>query len=208
MRVTNNAEVWQTAYQAFQQVNFSAWDFNTIKQSLVDYLKLYFAEDFNDFIESSELIAYVELFAYVGELIAYRLDLNAHENFITVADRKESVLRLAKMLSYNASRNIAARGLVKITSISTTEVVYDSNGNNLANVIIYWNDANNTNWKEQFILVLNRIFEQDFGTVSRKIACRCRMFYLSCMLLIINHLQIRLFRTTSPSRAHSIRWNW
>jgi hypothetical protein len=165
MRLLNSAEVWEKAYQAFQQVNFSAWDSSTIKQSLIDYLKLYHSEDFNDFIESSELIAYVELFAYVGELFAYRLDLDAHENFITTAERKESILRLAKLLSYNASRNIPARGLVKVMSIATTEVVFDSNGNNLANKIIYWNDTNNINWKEQFILVMNRIFEQNFGTV-------------------------------------------
>lgn len=162
----NAAEAWQMAYQAFQTVNFSAWDFNTIKQSLTDYLKLYFAEDYNDFIESSEIIMIVELFSYVGELLAYRYDLNAHENFITVANRKESVLRLAQALSYNASRNIPARGLVKLQSIATTETVFDSNGNNLTNKIIYWNDPNNTNWKEQFILVLNKIFVQPFGTVA------------------------------------------
>lgn len=165
MTIINSAETWQMAYQAFQQVNFSAWDYNTIKQSLVDYLKLYHPEDFNDFIESSELVAILELFAYLGELIAYRFDLDAHENFITVADRKESVLRLAKLITYNASRNIPARGLVKITSISTTEAVFDSRGTNLANVIVYWDDANNSNWKEQFILIFNRISEQNFGTV-------------------------------------------
>jgi hypothetical protein len=101
----------------------------------------------------------------VGELMAYRLDLNAHENLIAVAQRKESILRLAKLLSYNASRNIPSRGLVKITSISTTETLFDSNGTNLANIDILWNDPNNTNWKEQFTLVMNRILKQDFGTV-------------------------------------------
>lgn len=161
----NFAESWSTAYQAFQQINFSAWDYNTIKQSLVDYLKLYHSEDFNDFIETDEMVMIMELFSYVGELLAYRFDLNAHENFITVANRKESVLRLAKALAYNASRNLPARGMVKITSISTTETVYDANGNNLANVIIYWDDPNNTNWKDQFILVFNRILAQNFGTV-------------------------------------------
>jgi hypothetical protein len=163
---TNNiAEAWMAAYQAFQNVNFSAWDYNTIKQSLVDYLKLNFQEDFNDMIENSEVVIFIETFAYLGELLAYRYDLNAHENFITVANRKESVLRLAQALSYPASRNIPARGLVRITSVTTTESVFDSNGNNLSNVIIFWNDPNNTNWKEQFILVINRILEQNFGTV-------------------------------------------
>ena len=164
-RFVNKAENWERAYQAFQQVNFAAWDFQTIKESLVDYLKLYYPEDFNDFIESSELISILELFAYVGELLAYRLDLNAHENFISTAQRKESVLRLAKLLSYNPDRNIPARGLVKITSISTTERVFDSNNNDLSNVTIRWNDPNNTNWKEQFILVMNRVLDQKFGSV-------------------------------------------
>jgi len=165
-RIVNRAENWERAYEAFQQVNFAAWDFQTIKESLVDYLKLYYPEEFNDFIESSELIALLETFAYVGELMAYRFDLNAHENFISTAERKESVLRLAKLLSYNANRNIPSRGLVKMTSISTTERVFDSNGNDLSNVTIRWNDVNNSNWKEQFILVMNRVMDQNFGSVS------------------------------------------
>lgn len=165
MRLINRAEVWQKAYDAFQQVNFSAWDFNTIKQSLIDYIKIYRAEDFSDFIESSEFITLLEIFAYVGELLAYRSDMNSHENFMTIADRKESVLRLARYISYNASRNLPARGLVKIMSVVTSERVFDSNGEDLTNRVIYWNDPNNTNWKEQFILVINKSLEQKFGSV-------------------------------------------
>lgn len=165
MRLINRAENWERAYEAFQQINFSAWDYDSIKESLLDYLKLYYPEDFNDYTENSDLIAVLELFAYVGELFAYRYDLNAHENFISVAQRKESVLRLAKLLSYSSSRNIPARGLVKLTSIITTERVFDSRGVDLANKTIYWNDPNNPNWKEQFILVINRILEQEFGSV-------------------------------------------
>jgi len=162
----SRAEAWTRAHEVFTRVNFSAFDYNTIKESLLDYVKLYFPEDFNDYIESSEFIAILEIFAYVGEIISYRLDLNAHENFISTAERKESILRLAKLISYKVSRNIAARGLVKITSIQTTEQVNDSQGRNLANTKIVWNDLNNPDWKEQFLLVLNRVLEQDFGTVS------------------------------------------
>ncbi|QDJ96481.1 baseplate wedge [Xanthomonas phage Xoo-sp13] len=165
MRQVSRAENWERAHEAFQQINFSAWDYNSVKESLLDYLKLYYPEDFNDFTENSDMVAVLELFAYVGQLFAYRYDLNAHENFISVAERKESVLRLAKLLSYNASRNIPARGLVKVTSIITTERVFDSKGNDLANKTIYWNDPNNPNWKEQFTLVINRVLEQEFGSV-------------------------------------------
>ena len=163
-REISRAEAWEKVHEAFSQINFNAFDFNTIKESLLDYLKLYYPE-FNNYIETDELIAIVELFAYVGELIAYRLDLNAHENFITTAEKKESVLRLAKLLSYRPTRNLPARGLVKITSIQTTEEILDSEGNNIGGKKILWNDPNNPNWKEQFLLILGRVLEQDFGNV-------------------------------------------
>jgi hypothetical protein len=164
-RLVNAAEVWETVYTAYTSVNFSAFDYNTVKQSLLDYLQLYFPEDFNDYIESSEFIALLELFAYITEQLAYRVDLNANENFINSAQRKESVLRLAQLVSYTPTRNLPARGLVKMTSIQTTETVYDSLGNNLAGVKIVWNDSSNANWKEQFLLVMNLVLEQPFGTV-------------------------------------------
>lgn len=165
-REISRAESWERVHEVFSQINFNSFDFNTIKESLLDYMKLYFPEDFNDYIESSEFLAILELFAYAAELLAYRVDLNAHENFITTAQRKESILRLSKLLSYKASRNIPARGLVKITSIQTTETITDSVGRNLAGRSIVWNDNNNADWKEQFLLVMNRVLEQDFGTVS------------------------------------------
>lgn len=165
-RLVARAESWERAYEAFQNVNFAAFDYNTVKQSILDYVKLYFPETFNDFIESSEFVAIVEIFAYIAELIAYRLDVNAHENFISTAQRKDSILRLAKLVSYTASRALPARGLVKIMSVSTTEAIVDSNGNDLANRTIRWNDVSNPNWKDQFILVMNRVLEQEFGSVG------------------------------------------
>jgi hypothetical protein len=165
-RTVSRAEAWSSVYEAFQTVNFASYDYNTIKQSLLDYIKLYFPEAFNDFIESSEFIAILEMFAYMGEQLAYRVDMNTHENFLTTAQRKESVLRLAKLISYSPSRNIPARGLVKLTSIQTSEAVFDSLGRNLSNKKIVWNDINNTNWKEQFLIVVNKVIQQEFGSVK------------------------------------------
>lgn len=167
-REISRSEIWERAHQVFSQVNFNAYDFNTIKESLLDYTKIYFPENFNDFIETSEYIAILELFAYVGELLAYRIDLNAHENFITTAQRKESILRIAKLLSYKSSRNLPLRGLVKITSVQTTETIFDSVNRNLAGRKIIWFDSNNLDWKEQFLLVINKVLQQKFGSVLPK----------------------------------------
>lgn len=167
IRNTYAAEAWDKVYSAFTQINFTSYDYDTVKESLLQYLRIYHAEHFNDFIESSELIAILELFAYVAELLAYRVDTMTHENFITTAQRKQSVLRLARLISYRASRNIPARGLVKINTVRTTQDVYDSLGNNLANITISWNDPNNSNWKEQFFLVMNKSLTSPFGEPSK-----------------------------------------
>ena len=53
------------------------------------------------------------------------VDLNARENFLELAERRESVLRLARTLSYNPKRNIVPNGLLKVESVSTTESVRD-----------------------------------------------------------------------------------
>jgi hypothetical protein len=44
---------------------------------------------------------------------------------------------------------------MKFDSISTTENILDSNGRNLAQQVISWNDPTNINWEEQFTTVLN-----------------------------------------------------
>jgi hypothetical protein len=149
------AEDWTKLYQTFRNADFQSYDYETLRKSMVDYLRLYYPEDFNDFIESSEFVALIDLIAFLGQSLSFRGDLNARENFIDTAQRRDSILKLAKLISYNPKRNIAASGFLKIDSVSTTEAVFDSNGLNLSGLVINWADAANDNWLEQFTAVLN-----------------------------------------------------
>lgn len=172
------AESWEKVYDAFEQVNFVAYDFQTIRDSIIDYIKFYYPEQFTDYIESSQLVAIIEAFAYVAEQMAYRIDMASHENFISTAARKQSILRLARLVSYKATRNVPARGLVKIYSVACTETIYDSQGNNLLNKTILWNDQNNPYWKEQFFLVMNRLLVNPIGQPSKTFQVNDVLFQL------------------------------
>jgi len=149
------AEEWTRIYQAFQQADFKSYDFETLRRTMVAYLKENYPDDFNDFVESSEYIALIDLIAYIAQSLSFRVDLNARENFLETAERRDSVLRLARLINYNAKRNKPATGLLKINSISTTQDVLDSSGTNLANSTIIWNDSVNSNYREQIISILN-----------------------------------------------------
>jgi len=146
---------WTKLYQTFRSADFQSYDFETLRASMISYLQIYYPEDFNDFIESSEFIALIDMIAFLGQSLAFRGDLNARENFIDTAQRRDSILKLARLVSYNPKRNVAATGFLKFESVSTTDNVIDSNGINLSGFVINWADANNSNWQEQFTLILN-----------------------------------------------------
>ena len=164
------AEDWKRIYQSYRNADFQSYDFENLRRVMVDYLRQNYPEDFNDYIESSEYLALIDMIAFLGQSIAFRVDLNARENFLELAERRESVLRLSRMLGYNANRNQTANGLLKFTGISTTQAVIDSNGRNLSGQEIIWNDTANSNWYDQFIKVINSAMpaNKQFGNPDNK----------------------------------------
>lgn len=148
-------EDWKRIYQTYREADFQSYDFETLRKSFVDYLRLYYPETFNDYIESSEFIALLDIIAFMGQSLAFRNDLNARENYIDTAERRDSVVRLANLVGYTPKRNTSASGYLKIFSVTTTENVTDVNGINLSNVTVNWGDPTNFNWQDQFTAIIN-----------------------------------------------------
>jgi hypothetical protein len=148
-------EDWKRIYQTYREADFQSYDFETLRKSFVDYLRLYYPETFNDYIESSEFIALLDVMAFMGQALAFRTDLNTRENYLDTAERRDSVVRLANLVSYTPKRNTESHGYLKVFSVVTTENVVDYNGINLANVTVNWADPSNFDWQEQFTAIVN-----------------------------------------------------
>ncbi len=146
---------WQNIYQTFRDADFKSYDYETLRKSMIDYLRIYHPENFNDYINSSEYVALIDLIAFMGQSMSFRMDLNARENFLETARRRDNVLRLAKLVNYEAKRNLSSQGYLKIEAIRTNEVVRDTQGNDLSNLAIRWNDVNNVNWRDQWNTIVN-----------------------------------------------------
>ena len=153
--VVFGVEDWKRIYQTYREADFQSYDFETLRKSFVDYIRQYYPESFNDYIESSEFIAMLDVMAFMGQAMSFRNDLNTRENYLGTAERRDSVVKLAELVSYTPKRNQAAQGYLKVFSVQTTENVTDFNGVDLANVTINWNDPTNFNWVEQFTTILN-----------------------------------------------------
>jgi hypothetical protein len=148
-------EDWKKIYQTYSEGDFQSYDFETLRKSFIDYLRQYYPETFNDYIESSEFIALLDVMAFMGQALAFRTDLNTRENYIDTAERRDSVIKLANLVSYTPQRNTESNGYIKVNSIMTTENVTDYNGVNLANITVNWADPSNFDWQEQFIAIIN-----------------------------------------------------
>jgi len=146
---------WKAIYETFREADFRSYDYETLRKSFIDYIRLYYPETFNDYIESSEFVALLDVMAFMGQGLAFRNDLNTRENFIDTAERRDSVVKLADLVSYTPKRNTCASGFLKVASMRTTENLRDSNGVNLSNTPISWNDPSNQNWLDQMNTIFN-----------------------------------------------------
>jgi len=166
------AEDWSLVYTTFKNAEFASYDFDTLRQAMVAYMQANYPEEFNDYIQNSEFVALLDLVAYVGQNLAFRMDLNARENVLDTAEKRESVLRIARMLSYKPKRVRPAQGLIKVIAVQTTEQILDSTGNNLANQTIFWGSDPSEIEYERFIKVINSAFNKltQFGTPVQRLS--------------------------------------
>ena len=83
-----------------KNVNYLSKDFDSIKRDLVDYLRRYYPDDYQDFNEASGGMAIVELLAYLGDAMSFFIDRQVNEGFIDRAIEPENIYSLAQNLGY------------------------------------------------------------------------------------------------------------
>ena len=87
-------------------------DFNTIRASLIQYSKTYFPNTYNDFTETSTGMLFMEMAAYVGDVLSFYLDNQIQETFIQKARQTTNLYALAYSLGY----------VPKITTVASVDI--------------------------------------------------------------------------------------
>jgi len=89
-------------------------DFSELRAALIDYTKTYFPNTYNDFSPSSPGMLFLEMSAYVGDVLSFYLDNQIQENFIQYARQENNLYSLAYMLGYKPKVTSAATAIVDI----------------------------------------------------------------------------------------------
>ena len=95
----------QTAKKDLRYLNK---DFQQYRDKLIDFSKTYFPDIFNDFNESSPAMIFIEMAAYVGDVLSYYVDNQLRESLITEAQEKSNLVQIAKGLGYKAKPTVAS----------------------------------------------------------------------------------------------------
>ena len=153
------AEDYTVIYESYVNANFQAFDYDTIRTAMVDYVRNTYPENYNDWVESAEFVSLLDVVAQFGHNLAYRVDLSARNNFLSTAQKQDSVFKLAEFLGYQPRRNVPAFGEMKVVGIKTNEAVIGSAGTSLGGTEIKYESTDNVSNIDDFITVLNATLE-------------------------------------------------
>ena len=91
-------------------IKYTDRDFQSIKQSLIDYAKKYYPNTAADFNEASFGSLMFDMVSYVGDILSFYVDYQASESFIDSAVEFNNVNRLAKQMGYREQGSVTAEG--------------------------------------------------------------------------------------------------
>jgi hypothetical protein len=91
-----------------KDIRYLSRDFPSLKQNLIDFAKNYFPNTYQDFNESSPGMMFLEMAAYVGDVLSYYTDVNLQESLILQASERQNILNIAQSLGYKPKTNIAS----------------------------------------------------------------------------------------------------
>ncbi len=101
-----------------REIRYLGKDFNQFRQNLINFVKTYFQNTFNDFDPNDPGIMFIELASSVGDTLSFYLDTQIKETMLLYAEERQNILSLAQSLGYKPRVTSPA-----ITDINVYQVI-------------------------------------------------------------------------------------
>jgi hypothetical protein len=105
-------------------------DFSELRASLIDYARTYFPTTYNDFTPTSPGMMFMEMAAYVGDVLSFYMDNQIQENFLQYARQTNNLYELAYMFGYKPN----------VTQVATTDVDFYQQVPSIVSASTYYPD--------------------------------------------------------------------
>jgi hypothetical protein len=85
---------------AVRQINYAAKTFTDFRQNFIDFARAYYPNTYADFNEASPGMMFIEMAAYLGDVLSFYIDNQFKENLLAYAEEPENVVTIAQFLGY------------------------------------------------------------------------------------------------------------
>ena len=91
-------------------INYTNRDFNSIKQDLINYAKIYYPNTYKDFNDASFGAMMIDMIAYIGDIMSFYVDFQTNESLMDSAILEDSIYKIAKQLGYKFNTTPVSTG--------------------------------------------------------------------------------------------------
>ena len=97
-----------------KEVRYLNKDFSGFRSDLIEFAKQYYPNTHNDFNESSPGMMFIEMAAYVGDVLSYYIDSQFKEQLLAYATDQNTLYEMAQSFGYKPKLSTASFGSVDI----------------------------------------------------------------------------------------------
>ena len=97
-----------------KDVKYLSKDFNSFKDQLIEFAQTYYPETYNDFSDGSPGMMFIEMAAYVGDVLSFYTDKQLQESFLDLAQDKENLYNMAYAMGYKPKASAASSTMLDI----------------------------------------------------------------------------------------------
>ena len=95
-------------------VNYLNKDFSDFRDNLIEFARQYFPNTYNDFNEASPGMMFIEMAAYVGDVLSYYIDSQFRETLLAYAEEKKNVYTIAQSFGYKPKTTTPANVVLDV----------------------------------------------------------------------------------------------
>jgi hypothetical protein len=100
-----------------KDVSYLSKNFSEFRQNLIDFAKVYYPNTYTDFNEASPGMMFIEMAAYVGDVLSFYIDKQFRENLLLSAQERSNIISIAQALGYKPRLTAAATVEAKIYQV-------------------------------------------------------------------------------------------
>lgn len=101
-----------------RNIDFSALDYDTARRAIIEYIRTYYPDDFNDFVASNGIMMIVDIIASTTSKLALRSDMLANEATLPTAKTERAVINHLALINQRIRRQTPATVDIECTVVS------------------------------------------------------------------------------------------